>query len=462
VGSTLNSWQEYKLYKETFVIGNPVPVVTLSPFVGDLYGSTYSTLRDTVVVVGSDSSIFTAVGIGSTGLFQRNPPSFDNLNSVTNNEAIFVAVGDGGIIIHSEFADIWSRIPSTGTSEDLKSVIWDQSKFIACGYNGTILTSPSGFDSWQVLTTDVSENFEKIAYYDGFYTALTSSGDLYYSFNLSNWVSRPTSQPNILNDLIFVDSFGDNGRYIAVGSAGTAIYSEPVYNRATATASASAGIVTSIIVTNGGFGYSQQVSPPIIVGYDSTKSEKVFSIKAKGDFGIIKSIGVGATTIDFTLESENYDNTTLGLGYTALNNYGVEYSGLEVGDYFVIYESNSIAGHALTGISTYLGGLGNYPDSKVGTAVSFLDGVYRVERVTAPATGIVTVGCNFALSPSGGSIQVNAFTNPKGYMGRYTWGKIYDFQNRSREDPQSFIVNVDNGIVGLSTAPDVYRTRGVV
>lgn len=462
IGSTLNSWQEYTLYRETFVIGNPVPVVTLSPFAGEFYSSTYSNLRDTLVIVGSDSSIFTAVGIASTGLFQRTPPSFDNLNSVTNNESIFVAVGDSGLIVHSEFADIWSRIPSTGTNEDLKSIIWDQSKFVVCGYNGAILTSPTGFDSWQVITTDINEDFEKIVYYDGFYAVLTSSGQLYYSFNLNNWVSRSTLQSNVLNDLIFVNSFGDNGRYIAVGSAGTAIYSEPVYNRATAVSSASGGIVTSITVTNGGFGYSQQTSTPVVIDYDTTKSEKVFSIKAKGDFGIIKSIGVGATTIDFTLESENYDNGTLGLGYTALNNFGVEYSGLEVGDYFVIYESNSIAGHALTGISTYLGGLGNYPNSKVGTAVSFLDGLYRVERVTSPAAGIVTVGCNFALSPSGGSIQVNAFTNPKGYMGRYTWGKIYDFQNRSRETPESFIVNVDNGIVGLSTAPDVYRTRGVV
>jgi len=462
VGSTLSSWKEYTLYKETFVIGNPVPVLTLSPFVGEFYSSTYSNLRDTLVIVGSDSSIFTAVGIASTGLFQKTPPSFDNLNSVINNEAVFVAVGDGGIILHSESANIWSRIANLGTSEDLNCVIWDKRKFVVCGNNGTILTSPTGFDSWTIISTDVSVDFEKIVYYDNFYASLTSSGELYYSFNLSNWVSRSTLQSNPLKDLIFVNSFGDNGRYVAVGSAGTAIYAEPVYNRATAISSVSNGIVTSISVTNGGFGYSQQSLPPIVIDYDTTKSEKVFSIKSKGDYGIIKSIGVGATTIDFTLESEKYNNDTLGLGYTALNSYGVQYSGLEVGDYFVIYDSNSIAGHALTGISTYLGGLGNYPDSKVGTAVSFLDGLYRVERVTAPSAGIVTVGCNFALSPSGGSIQVNAFTNPKGYMGRYTWGKIYDFQNRSRETPQSFIVNVDNGIVGLSTAPDVYRTRSIV
>lgn len=34
VGSTLSSWSQYTLYKETFIIGNPNPLITLSPFVG--------------------------------------------------------------------------------------------------------------------------------------------------------------------------------------------------------------------------------------------------------------------------------------------------------------------------------------------------------------------------------------------------------------------------------------------
>jgi hypothetical protein len=462
VGSTLSSWSQYTLYKETFIIGNPNPLITLSPFVGELYGSSYSNLRDTLVIVGSDSTIFTAVGITTTGLLQKIPPSFANLNSITNNESIFVSVGDDGTIVYSDFGNIWTRIANLGTSENLKCIIWDKTKFVVCGNNGTILTSSSGFDSWNIISTDVSVDFEKIVYYDGFYVSLTSLGELYYSFNLSNWVSRSTLQSNALKDLIFINSFGDNGRYIAVGSAGTAIYAEPIYNRATATSSVSNGIVTSITITNGGFGYSQQVPPPVIIDYDTTKSEKVFSIKSEGDYGIIKSIGVGASTINFTLESEKYDNSTLGLGYSSLNNYGVQYSNLKVGDYFVIYDSNVIAGHALTGISTYLGGLGNYPNSRVGTAVSFIDGLYRVERVTSPVAGIITVGCNFTFSPSGGAIQISAFENPKGYIGKYTWGKIYGFQNRSRESPSSFEVNTNNGLVGLSTAPDVYRTRGVV
>jgi len=105
--------------------------------------------------------------------------------------------------------------------------------------------------------------------------------------------------------------------------------------------------------------------------------------------------------------------------------------------------------------------LNNYPASKVGTAVSFIDGVYRVERVSQPVSGIVTVRCMFALAPNGGAIQVNTNTNDNGVYGRYSWGKIYDYENRSRFNPQNFIVNTDNGLVGLSTAPEVYRTRGV-
>ncbi len=156
-----------------------------------------------------------------------------------------------------------------------------------------------------------------------------------------------------------------------------------------------------------------------------------------------------------------YDNATLGIGYSSLNTFGVIYSSLQVGDYFVISESNSTVGHALTGISTYTGGLNNYPASKVGTAYTTLDGVYLVERVTTPAAGIVTVRCMFALAPGNTSIQVNTNAVSNGVYGRYSWGVIYDYQNRSRFSPKDFVVNTDNGLVGLSTAPDVYRTRGV-
>jgi hypothetical protein len=56
---------------------------------------------------------------------------------------------------------------------------------------------------------------------------------------------------------------------------------------------------------------------------------------------------------------------------------------------------------------------------------------------------------------------VNTNTNTNGIYGRYTWGKIFDYQNRTRLSPKKFYVQSNNGLVGLSTAPDVARTRGI-
>jgi hypothetical protein len=260
-----------------------------------------------------------------------------------------------------------------------------------------------------------------------------------------------TNQSNAVKDLIFVPSLSSEGRYVVVGSAATIMYSEPVYNRATATSSTTNGIVTSVTITNGGFGYSQTNIPPVIFESPKPNREKVYSIKAKGDFGTIvgiNTIGVGASSLEFKLKSETYDNTNLGIGYSSLDKFGVTYSQLEQGDYFVIYDSNVTSGYALTGITTITG-------IRVGTSTSFIDGLYRVENVSTPSSGIVTVRCDFVSVPTL-NIGINTF------YGRYTWGKIYDYQNRARENPKDFIVNTNNGLTGLSTAAEVYRTRGLI
>ena len=136
---------------------------------------------------------------------------------------------------------------------------------------------------------------------------------------------------------------------------------------------------------------------------------------------------------------------------------------------------------ALTGITTTLGGMSNYPNSKVGTAYSFLDGVYMVEDVTSPVIvgpnsgGICTVTCNFAPieGPFGNYVQVykrgpnNTGVNTNGssgttpFYGRYSWGKIYDYQNRILGNPKSFNVYNDNGLSGISTNPQIFRTVGL-
>ena len=81
--------------------------------------------------------------------------------------------------------------------------------------------------------------------------------------------------------------------------------------------------------------------------------------------------------LTFTLKSQFNDNTNLGYGYSSLNDLGVQFSGLEKGDYFTIYDSSLVVGHALTGITTSSGS--RVPVGMV-TSGDYLGGVFRVEQ----------------------------------------------------------------------------------
>ena len=473
IGTTLSSWSQTLKLKEEVILGLPDPVIVASTYASKLNSVHYSSSHDTWVIAGDSQTIFTGVGISTNLFFEKTPPMLGNLYSITSNSVRFVSVGDAASIVYSQDGNIWTKVKGIPSTRNFYDVIWTGDKFVLVGELGDIFFSPSG-SSWQRVNSNLSVDLVKIKYEYGFYTVLDSNGTMYFSFDLSDWILRDTLQPNKVNDLLFIDPppppeirvssdpiLSEEGRYILIGDFGTISYAEPIYNRATAISSVLAGSISSISITNPGFGYSQSTPPAVIIQSDTTHSESIRSIKAKGDFGIIKYVGVAASTIDFVLQSETYDNVNLGIGYSSLNTYGVTYSEIEVGDYFTIFETNSLIGHALTGITTSLGGLSNYPESKVGTATTYLDGVYRVEQVSAPSAGIVTVRCNFTYGPNGIPIQVNTYTNENGIYGKYSWGKIYDYQNRSKFTPKNFYVNTDNGLVGLTTSPTVYRTRGL-
>jgi hypothetical protein len=197
---------------------------------------------------------------------------------------------------------------------------------------------------------------------------------------------------------------------------------------------------------------------------DLIKYEKLVSVKVKGDYGtivgintFISSVGIQTGRLEFKLKSNTYNNNDLGIGYSSLNTFGINSSQLEIGDYFVISNSNVICGHALTGITDSLGGMSNYPNSKVGTARSFIDGVYRVEGVTAANAGIVTVSCNFVAVDGGLSVNIAGLSQTTFY-GNYSWGKFYDYDNRQLGTPKQFDVNTNDGLIGLSTSSQVSRT----
>ena len=478
IGNSLSSWDVIDL-KEKRAIPAIGQVNTFdSTYTGSFKDIIWEGSIDTWVAVGAAGSIFTAVGLTTAEAFSQYSGSLETLNSVAFGQGEFIAVGGGGAVIASNDGLIWSDKVSN-TVQDINDVIYDGNKFIYVGNNGTIGISTNK-NFWQPWSQQLPAgtlhpatfDFKNIKYFNNFYIGISTVGEMYYSFDLANWNKREISHSNEIRDITNT-TFGDfnSTRIIAVGSATTQFYADPAINRATATASVTAGVITSVTVTDGGFGYDVGSSPPVLVQTDKTKKEDIFSINAKGDFGDIVGINTympGSSErlprLEFTLKSQNNDNTNLGYGYSSLNALGVNFSGLEKGDFFTVFDSPLIVGHALTGITTSSGS--RVPVGMV-TSGDYLGGVFRVEEVTGAGdavSGLTTVTCSFLPGPTtfgNNQIQVGlaGTSNVDTFWGRYSWGQIYGYQNRGSGNPDEFFVNSMNGNTGLSTASVVSRKK---
>ena len=477
VGNSMSAWTPIDLKEKRVIPAINVTNTFDSTYTGSFKDVIWERSRDTWVAVGAAGSIFTAVGMTTAEAFSQYSGTLETLNSIAYGQAEFIAVGNGGAVIASNDGLIWSDKVSN-TVQDINDVIYDGSKFIFVGNNGTIgLSTNKNF--WQPYSQQLPAgtqhpatfDFAKIKYFNNFYIGISTVGDVYYSFDLANWNKRDITHPNEIRDIANTP-YGDfnSTRILAVGSGTTQFYADPVINRATATASVTAGVITSVTVTDGGFGYDVGSSPPVLVQTDKTRREDIFSINAKGDFGDIVGINTwlpGTANVlprlAFTLKSQFNDNTNLGYGYSSLNQLGVNFTGLQKGDFFTIYDSPLVVGHALTGITTSSGS--NVAVGMV-TEGDYLGGVFRVETITPgdAVSGLATVTCAFLPGPisyGNNVIQVGlaVTANTDTFWGKYSWGQIYGYQNRGSGSPEEFFVNNMNGNTGLSTASVVSRKK---
>lgn len=460
--SNNTTWQKIDLVDDiTIAASNTIP----SEYTENFKKCFYDENKNKLIIVGEGGSVF--VGSGpSPNIVYRYPLKTTNLdfniNSISSNLDYFVIVGAFGNIFYSVDGIMWQQSNSP-LSNDLNDVIWDGSRFIAVA-NGGVIISSTDLEFWSVVVSaGIGEDILKINYKNGIYTILDSLNRLYFSVDLLQWKYR-----SVLNDtsLDIISVGNDNEEfYVSVGYSGAISYSSSILNKASVISTTSNGQLQSISIVNEGFGYSLDENISVLIEDEPINIEKISSIAAKGDFGIIKNIDVYPTgdigfstnspAIEFTLQSKNYQTQILS---------NMEYSPIQVGDFFIISDSNVVCGHALTGITTNLGGMANYPSSKVGTAITFIDGVYRAENVvTDSETGISTVRCFFAPTQTinGEGIDIEIGINTTEFYGNYSFGIIYEYQDRSLENPKSFIVDTDNGLVGINTGPIVYRTRPV-
>jgi len=226
---------------------------------------------------------------------------------------------------------------------------------------------------------------------------------------------------------------------------------------ATATSATVSGIVSSFVITGPGTGYTSTNPPSVLIEPPTFKSETSFVNSYQGDSGVI--VGFGITTIssvtklifDTFIPNDSY------LQQPAIVGTAITISGLSASQYFMVYDSN--VGLATTSIvSTRADG------SSIGIGTYFVDNVYQVDsseiiginvtgigftyvkRLFARVTGVSTISFGPAYS---------GIISTSNYFGNFSWGKIV------LSGPvgfNSYSFYGDQGIGGICTSSIVKRT----
>jgi len=219
-------------------------------------------------------------------------------------------------------------------------------------------------------------------------------------------------------------------------------------NTAKATATISNGVVTGIAITTSGLGYSSSEPPAVLIESPSLNYEVIDKVSYDGDFGLITginttSVGVASTGIvfDFFIPNNSVlrDGKTVKVGIATT---GI--SGIQTGYYFVVSKSN--VGKGLTSLNSS-GGV-------VGIGTTFIDNIYQVAAVSIAQTAVAGVGITNVAKVTVSVSGYNGLTGLgfSGFYGEYSWGRIL---TPVRSTPEQFTTYANTG--GISTSPIVQR-----
>ena len=391
-----------------------------------------------VVAVGAAGTILYSLdgpsGFG-TAFVVANKYTPQDLYGVGNNANTYIAVGDNGAILRSNNGEIWSGVTTTSITTRLNDVYHADNQWIAVGAAGTIIRSTDDGFTWSVVSSGATFNLNSVIYQDNVWVAIGQSGNVLNSSSTDTWYKKFTGIGEDYNGI----AYGDN-KLVAVGLSSSIVYSQFATVSAAATATVSAaGTITSINISDGGFGYDPNNPVEVLISVEPVTIETITSVDCDGDYGVVVGVGTSSTGIGtdspmvkFELDSDPF------LDQAGFGN--ITRSGIAAGHYFVIHDS--VVGNGLTSI--------NKDSSVIGIGTSFIDNVYRADEVVTSTSGIVTVYSNVQSLAGLGTTSLS----PK--IGYYSWGRLYGF-NRDVVSPQSFSINNQNGYTGLTTAPIVYR-----
>ena len=219
------------------------------------------------------------------------------------NKSIYIAVGNGGVILFSKDSDNWKIISNNNAEgNNLNAIVYSEEKslFVAVGDAGTILTSSDGI-KWIKQNISFAFNLTEIVYGNGKFIAISNDSNIVtevYSNDGENWTE--SSIPNAFTAICH----SEEGFFVATTSAP---FSAKVFKSAD-------GIEWVQIYTG-------------ISTLTKLKYIKDLSLW----------VGVGNTNIWTSTNIENEWNDT---GFTDFNIYDIEYSNnlnvlLLVGEYMM-------------------------------------------------------------------------------------------------------------------------------
>ena len=216
------------------------------------------------------------------------------------------------------------------------------------------------------------------------------------------------------------------------------------------TATLSSGVVSAITIgSTPGSGYTSTNPPEVLVGDPPPIRGTATSVTYEGDFGIITgvhttTVGVASTGLVFDLfippDSELRDSNIVGV---------TTVSGLKTGYYFTV--TNSRIGNGVTSI--------NQGGGTIGIGTTFINNVYEVAAVSIGITAAESKAGAGVTAVAKVTVSVKDWNSISGlgyssYYGDFSWGKIL-FGNRPT--PQAYNAYTTQGTTGLSTGGIVRR-----
>ena len=219
--------------------------------------------------------------------------------------------------------------------------------------------------------------------------------------------------------------------------------------RASAVASVSGGIVTSISISTPGTGYVSSNPPSVLIEYPKLINERIDVSSYTGDYGVI--VGLGTTTVstqnqiifDLFIPEDSFMRDS---GYVGS---AVTISGISTGDYFTVYNTNLSIGNTFASQRT--------DGSSIGIGTTVLDFVYQAESSEVRVMNIVGVGSTYVrritanVDSFGSGIAYTSSPN----LGNFSWGKI-EFDERTT-NKRNFNFYGQNGYSGISSSALITR-----